>query len=1425
MPKQTPKYRLGYFSTGELTDAETEARRWETVDSQLTGLYEVLGNGVASGWTISIDAANPLWVTISSGKGVIGFVSSASTASVKVGPLTPGSVNYIYAAMDSTTYWSQSVNFQVFSAKSSRDDMIYLGVVTVGLTAVSSIDITGRSNVGLVNTVQDMIKAHRHTGGSMPSQIDLSSEVQGVIGQSNLPDLDTSIVKTGVFDPSRIPNIDHITGLSNQGSITHPQLDSFVQSLLGAGKKVMGETTLTNFLQLVLALKHQWPEVDEYLVNELSFIPGISPDSMIDTVNTTADVDTRTGIEGGTHTISGTAAPTRKIFTKTWDSNEEFTEAEISSTVVDGDLIRLQPTEIKAFIDDFSSVSNWKTEIVDLSSSSGVFSTDSTVVQEGVSSGKLDLNLELTSNIAFVMRKDFSSQDWSNYNRVALYLRTSDIQHGDIFFFFEDSVSGSQQSYTSILLNGEPTIDRDTLEIGWREISVDISSMNRSSVTAVGIYTSTNTGWDPSKSFSMNIDNMYLTTGNKFVESGYSRFVYNSPIPQNFWRIRWDSLNPSGTVLKVRTRVSDTLNEITQGYPNQAQWSSYSSVSGFTISNPTAVMHQYLQVEVLMQPSPDGIYSPELKRLYSDSYVSSSQEEFTFDSKDTWESGTNINLDTSTIPGSMTIGGSADAGTIFYGSGGKAIQVDSSMSPMHQVAGTSLPRNTSQVIAGEASGFGQTSAVCMGENGTVWIADTDNDRVVQISKDGSLVRGLYGSFLSEPFDAYGTEETGPGSNTGAAIESSVPVYAQPVALHSVYNPVSHVLSIVFSQPLETIHDSGTSFSPSKIFLKAGGTRVYFGSDTSFRLLGLDGVKYDGWNDSTNKYIGQFEFDYHILQATLGQSDYSVLNSIIDVAIPSITIASPFEQQLLSNTSATVNFVVTNYSLGGTDNNRIRYQIDSGSYGYVSIPSISLSGLTEGKHTISAILVDGSGNPLQNREAVVGGSFIVYLSTYHDPLISILSPVQSQRLSSSPVSVTFSVINHPITTTGSHLRYSIDGGASIEHRSEDPILISDVSKGRHELTIFLADEHGVEVTRGYHSATTAFFVGVSDLTDLKVSIDSGAIMGKSRGSGMAVDASILSVDVADITFVNMYSPVDLYVVPGDIDFAGSVFVSKLRSPSWTYSLGTPPSTSGGSTAPVPPEEDIFGSNYLDGHSVVGYNSDGSISMTNNAAKFADTKINAKKFLGSVEYKGAGELLIADSVRNRAIITHTDLTTEATFVAWEYLSDRNVCDFHLIDQREVSITLYGTTASETITTIKKGASVVWKNGSPSPIRILSGTTTSSQFNSDPDLSLYGSMFDSGELLPGEEFSYTFNNLGDVSWFEYPSIVTGTVKVSEARVSDRDEFLILENDTSSFLFGSRVIKVDAWGNVAFEWGSGMLVNPHDARPLVDGGIIIST
>ena len=95
------------------------------------------------------------------------------------------------------------------------------------------------------------MKSHRHIGGtSNPEPIDLSSQVEGLLSQENLPDIDASKVTTGKLDVSVIPTIDHTTGLTNVGELTHSQLDSFVQNLSAFGKTVMGETALVNLMQV-----------------------------------------------------------------------------------------------------------------------------------------------------------------------------------------------------------------------------------------------------------------------------------------------------------------------------------------------------------------------------------------------------------------------------------------------------------------------------------------------------------------------------------------------------------------------------------------------------------------------------------------------------------------------------------------------------------------------------------------------------------------------------------------------------------------------------------------------------------------------------------------------------------------------------------------------------------------------------------------------------------------------------------------------------------------------------------------------------------------------------------------------------------------------------------------------------------------------
>jgi len=1433
MPKQTTNYRLGYFVDGEITGQTTEDRRMRTIDSQLRGLYEVLGNGVIQGWEVSRSGTGDLAVDINSGNGVISFVAIQNTSTTTLSPLFPNSTNYIYASKLPDSYWNRSVSFSISVSEINSSDVILLSKAFTSSTGITSIDNDVRENIGLVSAIEDVVKSHRHVGGTdNPEPIDLASQVEGILAQENLPDLDASKVKTGTLDVSVIPSIDHTTGLNNVGELTHAQLDSFVQNLSAFGKTVMGETALVNLLQLTLALKHQWPEIDEYLVNHLAFIPGISSDSFIDFKHTTAQVDTRTYADGGSHKIYGSLGPGMTVFTKTWNSTTEFEEAEKTGTEADGDSIRISIEENNAVLDDFENLGEWETKIEDLSSGTGTIELDSINKVVGGYSAKIGVNTLDNSNIVFTITKTLADQDWSSYNGISFYITTEDVVHGDLFFYINDSVKGVQNSYTLVLGRNEPTINKETLLNGWREIYIDISQYTRSSINKMGFFMSTQYGWDAQSPFELNVDQAILVTGNRFITEGSARFTYGTGFPQDFWRARWDAVTPSGTTLTVRSRVSNDLDDFESDSSTPASWSSVYS-NEFILPTTGDVLYTYAQLEVLMTSSGDQKSSPTLLRLYLDRRVSADSSSFVYDDQNSWESGSGFNIDSISNPGEIRIASIGDANNVFFGSDGLVEQSDSSFATIFSDSGSSFPKSTRQILAGESAGFGQVSAVKRGENDTFWVADTDNDRVLQIDKAGNIVFGLWGSFIEDPFDGYGTEESGPGSNVD--YETSPEISSDektPIALYSIYNPTTQILSIVFSQNLETIDDSGTTFSPEKLIIKIGAKRIYFGEDAEFSLFGIDSEKYSQWAMSANEFIGQFTFQSHILQATLSQADSVALTSASSILIPSISVSGANEMELVNNSQFLLSFVTPNVLIGNASsgNNSIRIKINSGTYTYYKTSSILLErpSIVNGLNTIEAVIVDENNNPFENSESSCDYSFVLDPDDImsNEPRISISSPRQGQTLSSSPVEIEFESHNHPILSVGSCIEYSLDNGSWYEHRNTNPISLSDLTGGSHEISLRLVNGTGEEIDSEWSSVTVGFNYGVSSNASISLSVGSGAIRGTTRTDTTQTPETVVPVYVENIYMANLFCPIDIQIIPNEISLVNpsgnpTLLVAKLRSQSTTnYLSATASDTSIPSDANT-----IFASNYMDGHSIVQYSTAGEVLFSNNAARFADTKTNAKSYLGSANKFSPSDLGIADPIRQRAIIVRTDLSTEQPKIIWEYLSDRLVSDFQLASDGEKSILVSETDSDPEDIYIKTGEVIVWKNNTSHPIKIVSGTTTKTIFEEDPDLTLYGDEFTSQELQSGEQYSKSFDEGGAFDWFSYPDIVTGSINVEASGVSQSDEYLMVEKDIIPSVGGGRIIKVNSWGNITWTFGSGILYDPKDVRRLSNNSIIIST
>ena len=185
----------------------------------------------------------------------------------------------------------------------------------------------------------------------------------------------------------------------------------------------------------------------------------------------------------------------------------------------------------------------------------------------------------------------------------------------------------------------------------------------------------------------------------------------------------------------------------------------------------------------------------------------------------------------------------------------------------------------------------------------------------------------------------------------------------------------------------------------------------------------------------------------------------------------------------------------------------------------------------------------------------------------------------------------------------------------------------------------------------------------------------------------------------------------------------------------------------------------------------------------------------------------------------------MSTGKPIIEWQYDSDKYITDFHISPQEQRVIDIFDDSISESSVYIRRGTTVVWRNSSSDPVTIYSGSTNYDLFQQDPDLDLYGEIFVSPIINPGETYSFEFISGGEFDWFTYPDILTGEVVVTNQRISSRDMYYLLESDGLDSPFTSRLIKVDSWGNLLFSFGEGLITKPRDARPMINGNVVLST
>jgi len=762
MPSYTKYYGLGFFDFGDRwgTDfsAEIEESRWIWLDKQLFGLMSIFGNGVIEGWTVT-KADEALAIEISAGYGHINYVAGRTTYGSSISGLAPLSYNYIYAALNDSTFATETVEFVVSTSSSSTDpNLLLLAEVKTNATSITEIDNTVRQDIGFLQLIQAAIRSHKHRGGSLhPSKIDLESEVKGQLPSFRIEDFDAEKVSTGTFDLNRLPSIDH-SDLDNAGILTHAQLDSFVKALQANNTELFGEVGGSLLLQIIIGLKRMFDDTDSpfYVAdgpfdktwpNELAILPGISPNSFIDFDNTTATVDLNNKYVQGVPPSVGTSFYVRYETELAWNSAYVLDDVTVGSSGVSlafNESNEQNTLTVEDFEDATASgdeLSGFEPQLVLLDDAASVTANSSS---GNVISGFFTGAFQSQRTFRSEFKKEFSSaQDWSDYETLVVHVKCMDDLHGPVMFFMVGgSVADEDRPEWVVLDQNEITSNADATMNDYRVLTIDLSTISfRDQVSTIGFYTD-----DLENEFTFLVDYIYLQRSILLPEDGMVKLRYASPTSVTFSSIQWTTTEPSGTEITVRARVANSTALL-----NRSDYTPYLT-SGDLIN----LDGSDIEIEIMLQPNTTRTLSPSISSLRILVTADAEIDGYAIDTQDEFARGNEENITVSSTP-TLTLTSPVYVDSYYYCSDnavhqGQAFSDEDETYTIDELAvfGTNTPIAPNSVLKAVEDG---DSSISMGRlfeprsvvrqvDRTYVIADTYNDRVLQLDEDGEVQSGF-----------------------------------------------------------------------------------------------------------------------------------------------------------------------------------------------------------------------------------------------------------------------------------------------------------------------------------------------------------------------------------------------------------------------------------------------------------------------------------------------------------------------------------------------------------------------------------------------------------------------------------------------------------------------------------------------------------
>jgi len=802
---QTRYYGLAFFDFGDQLDStlnvQREINRFVVIDRQLYGLYNVFGNGVISGWNVT-DAGyqqdSGISISVSSGVGVIKYLAAETSIPASVTNLTPNSNLDIYASITGETYQDRVIGFFASDTSQTSDNIIRVARVATGANSISWIDNTVRDDIGFVEIIEDEINQHHHRG--TPSKIDLESEVKNQLPGARLSDIDASKITTGTFDVGRLPLIDH-NNLENSGLLTHAALDAFVRTFSQNNKELLGEISSVNMLKTVAFLKYIYSGVDEHFVNELTLIPGISPNSFIDFVASTAHIDL------DDNCISGYPAQTGMFTSVYWNTTFAFNTYRTNQNI----LVQNNTLSLDRSSEAIDNIADFTDGPVGFDTETRTVDNDqaANVVRDGDGNNVARLGGGGTN--VYYYRKNFSeSKNWDGtYDELVIKVKTTEQVHTPVYMYVingdnraTDSDGNFTGSYGSVEAGNIAGIKKpsaswtllaeDEYMSSLTEKVFDISSLGLDEVSQITIYTEDD--------FTFEIDDIFARRTNLVSESGSVTYRYSTEASVVFHSIFYEANTPDGTSVSVRVKAAGSDNLLSRS----AYTLPLDSGDVFAFGGTNA------EIEVSMTTD-DQTISPTVSSIELRMLVDADFTGFVIDTASEWNRGTltNVNLQDGEEIGKsdVVISTPINVGGRHFAKASAVSEINDQNVGVLGFSGNNMPVSPNQAYSWSTSstrGFNRIASSVRQYSKNFLIADTNNSRVLEVDSTGSLVKGFGSTYVTDT-DFY--------------------------PLSAVYNATSQTLGVVFTKKA-VVNDI------TKIMLNIGSatsastdsTKVYLTSD-------------------------------------------------------------------------------------------------------------------------------------------------------------------------------------------------------------------------------------------------------------------------------------------------------------------------------------------------------------------------------------------------------------------------------------------------------------------------------------------------------------------------------------------------------------------------------------------------------------------